>query len=174
MVCHVLEHTQNMDLTAGETVTASIMNTHVRDNLLETFVAKTTAAGDICYASAANSLVRLPAGSARAILQYSAGSTGLAYGAIAPAGSTWLAGAARDNYHIESSVVACTSGSAVAFSFVRSYAAVPYIAGGLVGAGALSPVFETLTSTGGTMAIYTVNNVRGTGTAHYVAWGSDT
>ncbi len=47
---------------AGETVTAAIMNTHVRDNLLETLVAKVTTAGDIGYATAANALARLGIG----------------------------------------------------------------------------------------------------------------
>ncbi len=40
----------------AETVTAAIMNTHVRDNLLETAPAKAAAAGDIFYATAANTV----------------------------------------------------------------------------------------------------------------------
>ena len=43
----------------GETVTAALMNTHVRDNLLETAPAIAQAAGDIIYADGANSLTRL-------------------------------------------------------------------------------------------------------------------
>ena len=42
--------------TTGETVTAAIMNTHVRDNLNETASASAAAAGDIVYADAANSM----------------------------------------------------------------------------------------------------------------------
>lgn len=45
--------------TTGEIVTASIMNTHVRDDLLETAVAKATAQGDIFYATAVNAIARL-------------------------------------------------------------------------------------------------------------------
>ena len=40
----------------GETVTAALMNAHVRDNLLETSAATVTTAGDIAYADAANSM----------------------------------------------------------------------------------------------------------------------
>lgn len=40
----------------GETVTAALMNAHIRDNFLETGAATVTTAGDIPYADAANSL----------------------------------------------------------------------------------------------------------------------
>ncbi len=40
----------------GETVTAALMNAHIRDNLLETSAATVTTAGDIAYADAANSM----------------------------------------------------------------------------------------------------------------------
>lgn len=42
--------------TTAEVVTAAMMNTHVRDNLLETSAATVTTAGDISYADAANSM----------------------------------------------------------------------------------------------------------------------
>lgn len=42
--------------TTGELVTASMMNTHVRDNLLETAVSKATTSGRIAYATGANAL----------------------------------------------------------------------------------------------------------------------
>lgn len=48
---------------ANEVVTASLMNTHVRDNLLETAPAKVSAAGDILYATGANAIARLGSGS---------------------------------------------------------------------------------------------------------------
>lgn len=53
---------------SGETLTAALMNTHVRDNLLETSAAKVTTAGDITYATGANALSRLGIGSAGALL----------------------------------------------------------------------------------------------------------
>lgn len=53
----------------GETVTAALMNTHVRDNLLETAAAKVTTAGDIVYGTAANSLSRLAAGTSANFLR---------------------------------------------------------------------------------------------------------
>jgi len=53
----------------AEVVTASIMNTHVRDNLLETAPAKATAAGDIFVATAANAIKRLVLGSAGKVAQ---------------------------------------------------------------------------------------------------------
>lgn len=40
----------------GEIVTAALMNTHVRDNLLETSAATATTAGDLIYADGANSM----------------------------------------------------------------------------------------------------------------------
>lgn len=46
---------------ANEVVTAAIMNTHVRDNLLATVPALVTTAGDSVYATAANTLARLAA-----------------------------------------------------------------------------------------------------------------
>ena len=55
--------------TLGETVTAALMNTHIRDNLLETCPATVTTAGDITYADAANSMgSRLGIGAANTIL----------------------------------------------------------------------------------------------------------
>lgn len=52
----------------SETVTATIMNAHVRDNFSETAPAKVTTAGDIVYATASNTLSRLAIGSAGAVL----------------------------------------------------------------------------------------------------------
>lgn len=49
--------------TTGELITATIGNTHWRDNFLETLAAKVTTAGDIGYATAANALTRLGIGS---------------------------------------------------------------------------------------------------------------
>lgn len=54
--------------TTGEVVTGSIMNQHVRDNLLETGPAKVTTAGDMLYATGANALNRLAIGASRSIL----------------------------------------------------------------------------------------------------------
>lgn len=53
----------------GETVTAALMNAHVRDNLLETSAATVTTAGDLSYADAANSMgSRLGIGAVPSIL----------------------------------------------------------------------------------------------------------
>lgn len=49
----------------GEVVTAALMNTHVRDNMLETAPAKAAAAGDTFYATAANAIAALTKGAAR-------------------------------------------------------------------------------------------------------------
>ncbi len=40
----------------GETVTAALMNAHIKDNFLETSAATVTTAGDIAFADAANSM----------------------------------------------------------------------------------------------------------------------
>lgn len=55
--------------TAGSVLTASELNTHLRDNLLETSAAVVTAAGDLSYADAANSMGnRLAIGAANTFL----------------------------------------------------------------------------------------------------------
>ena len=45
----------------SEVISAALMNTHIRDNLLETAPGKATAAGDLFYATGANAIARLPA-----------------------------------------------------------------------------------------------------------------
>jgi hypothetical protein len=57
----------------GETVTAALLNTHLRDNLLETGPAKVTTAGDLIYGSAANALARLAASTNGRILHLASG-----------------------------------------------------------------------------------------------------
>ena len=47
---------------AGEVVTAALLNTHVRDDLLETAPAKVTTKGDLVAATGANALARLGVG----------------------------------------------------------------------------------------------------------------
>ena len=53
----------------AEVVTAAILNTDVRDNLLETAPATVTTAGDLTYATAANALARLAAGTTAQFLR---------------------------------------------------------------------------------------------------------
>jgi hypothetical protein len=60
--------TSPRDWTAGEVVTASIMNVHVRDNLKQTAPHLVTTKGDIVAATAANALSRLAVGSNGAAL----------------------------------------------------------------------------------------------------------
>ena len=52
----------------GEIVTASYLNSNIRDNFLETAPAKATAAGDIFVATAVNAIKRVPVGSAGSIV----------------------------------------------------------------------------------------------------------
>ncbi len=59
----------------AEVVTAGNMNTHVRDNLLETAAAKATGAGEVFYATAATAIAALAAGSGYAGLRLNAGAT---------------------------------------------------------------------------------------------------
>lgn len=58
---------------AGEAPTAAIMNTHIRDNLNATEAAVLTGAGDLAYATAANTLARLAKGTSGQYLQVSSG-----------------------------------------------------------------------------------------------------
>lgn len=52
----------------GEIITAAQLNTHLRDNLLATAAGVVTAAGDLVYATGANALARLAAGTASQVL----------------------------------------------------------------------------------------------------------
>lgn len=67
----------------GEVLTAALLNTHLRDNLLETAVAKATTAGDTVYATAANALARLGIGTALQVLRTNAGATAPEWAALA-------------------------------------------------------------------------------------------
>ena len=64
--------------TTGEVITAAILNAHIRDNFNETAPAKVTTAGDIVYATAANTLTRLASGTANAGKYYRVNSAGTA------------------------------------------------------------------------------------------------
>lgn len=66
---------------SGETVTAAQLNTHLRDNMLETAPAKVTTAGDIVYATGANALARLAPGTKFKQLQMNSGATAPQWGA---------------------------------------------------------------------------------------------
>lgn len=66
---------------ALETVTASQLNTHLRDNLLETAPAKVTTQGDMIYATGANAITRLAKGTKFQQLQMNSGATAPQWGA---------------------------------------------------------------------------------------------
>ena len=77
---------------AAETLTAALLNTHVRDNLLEAAPAKVTTKGDLTVATAANSISRLAVGTNAAVLvSDSAASTGVRWSST---GKTAVAGTA--------------------------------------------------------------------------------
>ncbi len=61
---------------ANDILTAAQLNAHVRDNLLETAVAKATAAGEVPYATAANALAMLSP-TASEYLRFNSGATAL-------------------------------------------------------------------------------------------------
>jgi hypothetical protein len=63
--------------TTGEIVTAAVMNTHVRDNFLQTAPAVASAAGDIFVATAANAIKALTKGTALQYLRTNSGATDL-------------------------------------------------------------------------------------------------
>ena len=69
----------------GETVTAAILNTDVRDNLLATSVAVSAAQGDIMYATAANALTRLAKGTGYQRLRMNSGATAPEWASDLPA-----------------------------------------------------------------------------------------
>lgn len=65
--------TNPLTWAVGQLVTAAQLNTHLRDNMLETAAAKVTTAGDIVYATAANALARLGVGSTGQVLTVASG-----------------------------------------------------------------------------------------------------
>ena len=68
----------------GETVTAALMNAHIRDNFLETSAATVTTAGDIAFADAANSMGnRLAIGAANGHMVVNDAGTAPAWRAVA-------------------------------------------------------------------------------------------
>lgn len=68
---------------AGATATAAFWNANVRDNMLETYPAAVSAAGDLAYADGANSLTRLAHPGATGYLLASNGASGLAWRQVA-------------------------------------------------------------------------------------------
>jgi len=58
---------------AAEVPTAAILNTHIRDNLAATEAGVATTAGDLVYASAANTLARLAKGTSGMFLRVAGG-----------------------------------------------------------------------------------------------------
>ena len=170
---------------AGETVTAALLNTHLRDNLLATAAAVMTVAGDMVYATAANTLARLAKGSAGQFLRMNALATAPEWATLTPTSGYFL-GAVGVNRHVESG----TSASELipqgelnvnddAFTFVNSFASTPSVAVGLQHNGnAFSSAgviikWGTLGTTG--VTLQKANNVAGglTMISYYIAEGPD-
>src|SRR3972149_2928849 len=77
---------------AAEILTAALLNTHLRDNLLETGPAKVTTQGDLLYATAANALTRLAKGTADQQLRMNAGATAPEWAKLLPAAGVFVGG----------------------------------------------------------------------------------
>lgn len=88
---------------SSETLTYPLLNTHLRDNLLETMPAKVTTAGDTCYATGANAITRLAIGAAGAL--YVAGSGAPRWSS---AGITASSGSAQ-NVNISATIAAAAN-----------------------------------------------------------------
>jgi hypothetical protein len=67
---------------AGEVLTAALLNTHLRDNILETTPATVTTAGDVVVADAANSIKRIALGTGLQLLRVNAGATDVEWGSM--------------------------------------------------------------------------------------------
>ncbi len=68
--------------TTTELITAAIMNTDQRDNMLQTAPALVTTAGDLVQATAANALARLGIGTAAQFLRVNAGATAVEWAGL--------------------------------------------------------------------------------------------
>lgn len=66
----------------GEVLTASLLNTHLRDNINETAPAKVTTAGDTVYATGANAIARLAIGTANYIYRTNSTATAPEWGLL--------------------------------------------------------------------------------------------
>mgnify|MGYP001609395771 FL=1 len=64
-----------MTWVVGEILTAALLNTHLRDNLLETGVAKVTTKGDSAWATAATAMARVAAGGDGEVLIFDSAQT---------------------------------------------------------------------------------------------------
>lgn len=147
--------------TTGELVTASIMNTHVRDNFLATAVATVTTAGDMAYATAANTLARLAIGAANRVLTSTGsapqwveslslgGSVGIGTAASGTSGSLRLFNSGTDFSAIQLRGSDATNSLArISFNSDNweSYAAI------------VGCVDDGVSPTGGSLRVYTSNN----------------
>jgi hypothetical protein len=151
---------------ANEVVSASLLNTHVRDNMLETAPAKMTTAGDIVIATGANAIARLGLGSI---------SNGAAnpYYIIKTADESLTSSAALQNDDHLLLALAANEIWAVEFFFVAfSTSATPNLKFDFtVPAGAVGAYTVTYTSTA---AVATIAQGRAFGTATAVLVGANT
>lgn len=105
---------------SGESLTAALLNTHVRDNENETAPAKVTTKGDIVAATAANTIARVAIGSDGAILVAdSAATPGLRWSGT---GKTAAAGVARGVYMSTPLTAAANSDVLIGVTVVPTFA----------------------------------------------------
>lgn len=139
----------------GAVLPAADLNTHLRDNLNEASVAKSTAAGDMTYAIAANSLSRVAISSSGRIWMCLT-STSLGWAPGLP-NSGYFAGAIGLNRHVESGSVQTSTDGTLAVSFTDSFAAEPNVVCTLIGSsgsGGETVVIASPGTTGFTMYTY--------------------
>ena len=145
---------------AGAVLTAGQLNTHLRDNMLETYPAKVTTQADIAYATGANSLTRLPKGTAYQALRMNSAATALEWTSAYPrvlkvdtADVTWNNDATEKQLHTYT-VAGGTLGS-------NNVIEVTYIIGI---ASTATPVFTLRVKYGSSMVLTPLNLANGSGT----------
>lgn len=133
---------------ATEVVTASIMNTHVRDNLLETGPAKVTAAGQSLFSTGANALAAASVGAVKASATSWNNSTTLTnvtdMSFAVVNGEKWLA-----RYFLKVSSSASSAGLAIGWTYPTATTALFWaLYPGLTGSQTVGPIGGAISGTG--------------------------
>lgn len=166
-----LDCTTDLTWVSAEILTAALLNTHLRDNLLETGPAKVTTAGDLLYATAANALTRLGIGTTRAVLE--AGASAPTYGPLRPTVGQYM-GAAVADHHVESGTAVSSSAGAVTVNFANAFGSNPRVKLTPVETKHICAVLESVGTSSFTFGCYISGTTReDLVTVHWIAEGAD-
>jgi len=161
---------------AAEILTAALLNTHLRDNLLETGPAKVTTQGDLLYATAANALARLAKGTADQQLRMNAGATAPEWATLLPAAGFYM-GARAANRHVEAGTVTTDVNGYATITYANAFSVAPVLTLTLEqnddNAGSVETWIKTISSTQATIACFLGATPQTSKVIHWIAEGAD-